>query len=466
MKKVSLLLALALVAALLTPAALATQKCGDAITWSFNSTTKTLTLTGYGPMYNYASQKSPWYANYNTKIYTIVVGSGITSIGDYAFQDIRANVSLPDTVEVIGAHAFEHNYDGISINLPARLTTIGESAFSNCRRVAFDVLPAGVTSIGKDAFSYCWAMQTLTLPEGLTRIEDYTFYCCYNLTSVTLPQSLTFLGKNAFGRCTVLEHLSLPANLASIGTGAFSYGCALADIQVEEGNAQYQSVDGVLFDASQSTLVCYPGGKPGETYTVPESVNQIGYYAFSGSSFLEHIILPEGVTVISACAFAGSPSELYGFQPSRLTRVDIPESVTEIGSDAFSGVTKDLTIRLVAGSWINGFALENGYQIEYLSPFGHADLILPADLTTLEESAFEGIDAAIVIVPEGVKAIGSRAFASCPNLKHVRVPDSVASLASDAFAGCGTVYLYGPKGGAAQDYSKDHGGAEFIPLNP
>ncbi len=46
------------------------------------------------------------------------------------------------------------------------------------------------------------------------------------------------------------------------------------------------------------------------------------------------------------------------------------------------------------------------------------------------------------------------------------MPDSVTRIVSDAFDGCGTVYLYGTKGGTAQDYSKDHGNINFISLNP
>ena len=110
MKKVSLLLALALIAALLAPAALAATSgnCGKYITWKYTAGTgnngygATLTLTGFGDMYDYASKGAPWYSNAQ-KITHIVINSteyGIRSIGNYAFQSIyTSDISpIPDTV--------------------------------------------------------------------------------------------------------------------------------------------------------------------------------------------------------------------------------------------------------------------------------------------------------------------------------------------------------------------------------
>ncbi len=66
---------------------------------------------------------------------------------------------------------------------------------------------------------------------------------------------------------------------------------------------------------------------------------------------------------------------------------------------------------------------------------------LPADLKTIEEEAFAGAAFEAVLLPDGCTAIGSRAFADCPNLVYVRIPASVVSIAEDAFAGCGQVMI-------------------------
>ena len=503
MKKLSLLLALALVAALLVPAALAATSgsCGKYITWKYtagsgnNGYGATLTLTGFGDMYDYASKGAPWYSNAQ-KITHIVINSteyGIRSIGNYAFQGIyTSDISpIPDTVISIGDYAFYGNYAIQSLELPAGLTHLGEGAFYGCSGLRSIVIPDGITAIG----AHCFHQNTF-------------------LESVTLPSNLQSIGEQAFVYCTTLTGLSLPASVTQIDEGAFAYCKDLSAIEVEAGNPCFTSVNGVLFNSDCTELIRYPGGKPGTEYVVPATVAEIAPYAFSDTQYLKSVTLPEGLAEIKKSTFASHSKE--GF--TALTHVDIPASVTTIRNGAFSiclylkdlvlpnGVTTiessafwgsglthitipptavsidgyafayckdDMVIRAVADSYAVSYAgTDHGTNtpknivVEYIFPYGGDRLVLPENLTAIEESTFEGIDASVVVIPDGVTIIGSRAFAACPNLKHVSVPDSVTRIVSDAFDGCGTVYLYGTKGGTAQDYSKDHGNINFISLNP
>lgn len=68
---------------------------------------------------------------------------------------------------------------------------------------------------------------------------------------------------------------------------------------------------------------------------------------------------------------------------------------------------------------------------------------LPAFLTGIEASAFEGIDAACVEISENVESVGSRAFADCQNLREFHISESVKEIAEDALAGCENVTVYG-----------------------
>ena len=94
-------------------------------------------------------------------------------------------------------------------------------------------------------------------------------------------------------------------------------------------NSAYSSVDGVLFNKSQTTLIQYPGGKAG-SYTIPNSVTSIGFAAFAGCTSLTSVTIPNSVTSIGGYAFSGCTS---------LTSVTIPNSVTSIGDATFSGCT-------------------------------------------------------------------------------------------------------------------------------
>jgi hypothetical protein len=104
---------------------------------------------------------------------------------------------------------------------------------------------------------------------------------------VTIPRTInglpvTSIGGNAFSSCTSLTSVTIPNSVTSIGSGAFSGCTSLSAITVEALNSFYSSVDGVLFNKSQTTLIQYPGGKAG-SYTIPNSVTSIAGWGRSGN---------------------------------------------------------------------------------------------------------------------------------------------------------------------------------------
>ena len=144
-------------------------KCGDNLTWTFDSE-GTLTISGTGPMYDYSYKSGespePW-ADLGFK--TIVVKSGVTTIGAGAFDNSTASrVS--------------------SISLPNTLTTIGDFAFRFLEMETITI-PDSVTSIGKSAFEQCRNLQTLQLSNNLKSISEYMFVGCSALETLVIPDS-------------------------------------------------------------------------------------------------------------------------------------------------------------------------------------------------------------------------------------------------------------------------------------
>lgn len=159
--------------------------CGDNATWSFDTATGALTISGTGDM---ADIKSNWpWREYNTDVKTLVISEGITSVGVSAFVGFRnmTSVSLPNTLTRIDNYGFDLCNALVSVTIPNSVTSIGTSAFNDCSSLTTLVIPDSVTSIGGHAFRSCSSLTSVTLPNSITIIDNYTFSYCDALTSVT-----------------------------------------------------------------------------------------------------------------------------------------------------------------------------------------------------------------------------------------------------------------------------------------
>ena len=175
----------------------------SSINWKYETATRTLTLTGYGRIPDYSNfQPAPW-AKHRAEIKSIVIGSGITSIGEYAFAGSSALTS---------------------VQIPAGVTQIEDYAFANCSALPAITLPVGVTEIEKGVFLNCSSLRSVTLPQGMQKVGDGAFANCTSLPSITLPLGLREIDKNAFWGCTSLTNVSIPASVKEIKSGAFG-GC-------------------------------------------------------------------------------------------------------------------------------------------------------------------------------------------------------------------------------------------------
>ena len=126
--------------------------CGSSVVWKLYDDGKLL-ITGSGLMSNYAAGGAPWYSR-RASITALEVGSGVTSIGAYAFTDLTSlkKVTLADSITSIGNYAFAHCKGITHMPLPGKLTSIGDSAFNDCTSLESMVLPKTVTAVGNDAF--------------------------------------------------------------------------------------------------------------------------------------------------------------------------------------------------------------------------------------------------------------------------------------------------------------------------
>ena len=321
-------------------------KCGENVTYSLDSSTGELTISGTGNMdnYNYYDDDySPFFYYHDIK--TITINSGVTSIGNYAFYGCTnlTSVTIPDSVTSIGDRAFERctrlkninvdtnnkNYlsiDGILFNKD-KTTLI---RYPQASAITEYTIPNSVTSIGENAFSWCESLTSVTIPDSVRSIGYHAFVGCESLTSVTIGNSVTSIENSAFQGCESLTSVTIPDSVTSIGWGAFNGCTSLTSINVDKNNEYYSSDNGILFDKGKTTLIKCPPASTIKTYSIPNSVTSIGDDAFSGCTSLASITIPNSVTSIEQWAFQGC---------TNLTSVTIPDSVTSIGVTAFANCT-------------------------------------------------------------------------------------------------------------------------------
>ncbi len=310
--------------------------------------------------------------------------------------------------------------------------------------------------IGNSMFSDSKSLISLILPASTKKIDSYSIDNCDNLARLNIPDNCMEVEEYAIKNCDHLLTIHIGKNVESYDPRNAVLCKSLSEITVDPANKNYKSVDGILFNVGQTTLITYPCAKTDKSYTVGQSVTAIGSYAFSESS-LEQIILPFVLVEIGANAFSGC---------KRLKEITIPANVTKIGSFAFQNCAALSMITIPD-------------KVDELPMFSFAYCInlvkvnIGAGVVDIEGSAFSGaeslqsfevnannqkytaIDGILytkdkhsivrcplayyideLIIDDNVSRIESNAFANCRNVAKFRLPDGLKEIGTSAFSNC------------------------------
>ncbi len=242
------------------------------------ATEKTVSVIGLeSSFYSDYTLEVPQTVEYDNATYTV------TEVGIEAFQENNSwshyltGVTLPATITRIDKRAFYKCEKLKSITLPAGLKEVGREAFESSGLTSITI-PASVTEIGSDAFNYM-PLTSIVLEDGLQEI-DLSNFATSELTSLNIPKSISSITFEGVGR---LKKLS--------------------SINVDPQNTHYASEDGILFNASKTTLVRYPSQKNYTEYVIPSSVTKIEEEAFENNNNLKKVTIPNSVKTIGAHAF-------------------------------------------------------------------------------------------------------------------------------------------------------------------
>jgi hypothetical protein len=347
---------------------------------------------------------------------TLKLPDSITSIGDGCFYDCDelTYVILPGSLKTLGDSAFQSCFMLVDPTLPDHLETIGSACFANCNFENISI-PGSVTAIGEECFSYCDHLKSVTLPGTLTRLESGTFWSCGSLESITIPDSVTAIGSDCFNGCSSLTSLSIPKNVGEIGDAAFALCDRLKAFTVDPGNADYQDLDGVLFnktgaDGTATVLICYPSAKAGDAYDIPSGTTTVDEQAFSGPCPVETIHIPWSVS-----------SALNAFKSEKLQAINVDSDVGSANLN-FSNYNGD-------------GVLYNYFKTAILAyPLGKTDgtYTIPPTVKSLDKMALANCLFQTVNIPAGLTSIGAGAFSGCPNLANINVASGNKAYASSS----------------------------------
>ena len=328
--------------------------CTNVTQIDFNAINITKILSSNNPFKN---------VGYNTEGVTLNIGSNVTQIPKYLFDDSKCKLStinFPDNGKCskIGFSAFEGISSLQSITIPVYITEFESEAFRNCSvltevyykgtkeqwesitfanvnsspccngaslyfngtKVTSVVFPEGTETTPFCSYSGCKDIISITLPSTLKKIESFTFYNCTGLKEITIPEGVERIANGAFYNCTGLIEININAikltsnNFSTVFKNA---GKNAEGIIVTFGS-EVTEVPQDIFSYNDAKITKV-------NFAENSKVKVIGDEAFYEISTLEEVNLPESLEIIG----------YYSFYNTGITSIVIPDSVKEIKRAAF-----------------------------------------------------------------------------------------------------------------------------------
>ena len=235
---------------------------------------------------------------------------------------------------------------------------------------------------------------------GVVKIDHYAFYRCSSLTSVTIPSSVTEIGYRAFYGCNFLTSVTIPNSVTTIGSQVFAYCSFLSNIKVEATTPP----TGVPSSPNLSVIFVPKGTKS-------------AYESAWGGNYL--YIDQEVELTVHVSTPGGLEDAIFnqGKRPLYVTKLTV---TGELNDDDFTLMRETMTsLYSINLAGISNTSLGSGFSGKNVL----LEIVLPENLTTLDNYAFQKTKISSISIPNSVTSIGSDVFYDCDVLKSVYISD-------------------------------------------
>ena len=296
---------------------------------------------------------------------------------------------------------------------------IGKTSFIRTSLTSV-IFPDSLQRINSWGFSSGKKLKKVTIPESCTILEDYCFNGCSSLVNITIPDSVTAIGTCSFKGCTKLTDIRLPSNLSTIGGGIFQ-GCNVSITFDETANLK-SNEQKVITDKDETVISMFFGDD--QEIIIENTIKTIKGYAFAS------------VSCIKSVKFVGTSTlsniESSAFRGSSLESIELPDSLTEIGSYAFYQCKSLKSVIFGAKlDYINNYAFASCETLETVD-------FTEASSFEIYNCVFQDdVSLSTVNFGEGITYIGEYCFSNTKKLAAITLPSSLDEIGKYAFYNSG-----------------------------